>query len=89
MVNNVENSPSSILYDPVSGVLLPGQTMIEDITAVADIMSYEMSKSHPDFKIWQDYVISDPIRNESMGFKYVYFKNGYPLSSFLEEIPSR
>lgn len=34
MVNNVESNPSSILYDPVSGILKPGEPMIKDLTVI-------------------------------------------------------
>lgn len=88
-VNNIKSDPESVLYDPVSGVLLSGQTMIPDITTVGDIPSnLALLKSFPKFEIWQDYCIQDPIINEQFGFKYVYFKNGYPISSMNETPPS-
>lgn len=33
-INNIKSDPESILYDETSGVLLPGETMIKDITTV-------------------------------------------------------
>lgn len=60
----MESSPSSILYNPVSGVLTSGETMIKDITLVGDISTnLALLHSYPTFKIWQDYVIPDPIIN--------------------------
>ena len=59
-VNNVESSPSGIL----SSVLMPGETMIKDITLVGDIpTNLALLNSYPTFKIWQDYVVPDPIIN--------------------------
>ena len=88
-VNNIKSDPESILYDPVSGVLLSGQTMIPDITTVGDMpTNIALLASFPKFEIWQDYCIQDPISNEQMGFKYVYFKNGYPISASTQDPPS-
>lgn len=39
--------------------------------------------------MWQDLLTTDAILNNYFGFKYVYFKNGFPLSaSLVEENPS-
>lgn len=71
------------------GVLLPGQTMIEDLTLAGDIPSnIAYINSFPRFQIWQDYLVIDPPVNEQIKFKYVYFKNGYPISGLNAEIPS-
>lgn len=88
-VNNIESDPSSILYDPVSGILNPGEVMIPDLTTVGDIPSnIAYLNSFPAYKIWQDYLINDPPINEQIMFKYVYYKNGYPISSLTADIPS-
>lgn len=64
--------------------------MIEDITAIGDIPTNQaLINSYPIFNIWQDYVIPDPIINaNTFMFKYVYFKNGFPLSALSENPPS-
>ena len=83
-VNNVESNPSSILYDNVSGILQPNEPMVQDILGMADIPSnIGLLNSYPIFNIYQDYIIQDPIRTEIFGFKYVYFKGGFPLSAFV------
>ena len=83
-VNNVESNPSSILYDSVSGILQPNEPMVKDILGMADIPSnIGLLNSYPTFNIYQDYLVQDPIRNEAFGFKYVYFKGGFPLSAFV------
>lgn len=88
-VNNIKSDPESVLYDPVSGVLLSGQTMIPDLTTVGDMpTNIALLASFPKFEIWQDYCIQDPIINEQIGFKYVYFKNGYPISASTQDPPS-
>ena len=62
IINNVESDPDSILYDPVSGILKPGETMIKDLTLVGDIpTNIALLNSYPSFDIWQDYTIQDPI----------------------------
>lgn len=89
IVNNVESDPDSILYDPVSGILKPGETMIKDLTLVGDIpTNIALLNSYPSFDIWQDYTIQDPILNECIGLKFVYFKNGFPASAISGNPPS-
>ena len=89
MVNNVESRPDSILYDEVSGVLLSGQTMIEDLTLAGDIpTNLAYLNSFPAPKIWQGYIIPDKLKNEAIIFKHVYFKNGYSYNDITADPPS-
>jgi hypothetical protein len=89
MVNNVESNPSSILYDPVSGILKPGEPMIKDLTEIGDLPTNQaLLQSFPKFHIWQNYLNPERIKNEQFGFRLTYFKNGFPQSSFLQADPS-
>ena len=58
--------------------------MIKDLLSIADLPSnIALINSFPRFNIYQDYITPDPIQNEIFGFKYVYFKGGFPLSAFV------
>ena len=75
--------PNQPFEEAIENVETPG--IIDDLTMTGDVNSLD---TFPKFNIWQDYVIHDPIMNECIGFKFVYFKNGYPMSSFLASPPS-
>jgi hypothetical protein len=91
IINNVETSPSAVWYDEETGTLLPGQSAIKDLNLVGDPppnLQHAGNLSVPDFKIWQDYIITDPLASPQIMFKYVYFTGGYPAEAKNASPPS-
>jgi hypothetical protein len=79
IVNNVESRPDSILYDKVSGILNPDETMIKNLTDVGDMpQSQRLTESYPDWNLYQDVLAMDPIESPTtIAFKLAYFKNNF------------
>lgn len=89
IVNNVQSKVSGILYDPISGRLLSSQTMIQDLTAIGDLVGIKKYyQKYPRYTTYATLLETDPIQNEQFGFKYVYFGGGYAYEDWIKEPPS-
>ena len=65
IVNNVQSKASGILYDPISGRLLSSQTMIQDLTAIWDLVGIkEYYQKYPRYTTYATLLYTDPIQNE-------------------------
>lgn len=89
IVNNVQSALSSILYDPVSGKLLSGQSMIANLTTIGDLIGIEKYyQAYPKYSTYANLLATDPIENQQFGFKYVYFGGGFPYEDWIKTPPS-